>query len=72
MGRNSQFGIPLSFGNISDANGFVKLKIDQAIGISALSLSLKFHFYNYQGWGEIVIFRFPDRLALKTFGRALR
>ena len=50
---------PFSFGIISDANGFVKLIIDQRIGRGALSSSLKFHGYNYWGCGGIVVLRFP-------------
>ena len=34
-GEIRNFGFPFSFGNISDANGFVRLKIDQAICHSA-------------------------------------
>ena len=46
LGRNSQFWIPYTSGNISDANGFIKLEIDQQIGCGTLSLSLKFNSYD--------------------------
>ena len=58
LGRNLLFWIPSTFGNISEANCFVTLKIYQEIGLDGVSLSLIFHVYNYQGWGEIAIYRF--------------
>ena len=64
VGEKFAFFDSSTIGNISDANGFIMLKIYQEIGLGGVSLSLKFHVYNCQGWGEIAIFRFPIRLAL--------
>ena len=45
--------------NISGANCFVRLKIDQDVARETLSIIIKFQSYNCRGWGEIRNFGFP-------------
>ena len=50
--------------NISGANCFARLKIDQDVARGTLSITAKFHSYNHKGWGENQnFFLFPLYLA---------